>query len=403
MSRKPDLSRESGPDGFSGPLPDGLREIRDAVLSFQDGAGDREKTRTQWEKQMAALERAVPAVVVAHEGQTVRLGDLSPGCAACKAGQWDCIFATMDCNLNCDFCLKPEGLALPPMFSALGDDLDLLCRRYEQAGVTGVSFSGGEPFLYPEPVLRWISVLRSRMPGIYLWAYTNGIPLDPALLGRLAEAGLDELRFNLAASGYADQGVHALLKEACRRIPAVAVEVPAVPEQEHLIMASLQSWIDAGVKYLNLHELIHEEGSNSFGMQGARAPCVMPDGHPCQVNPESAALIQAVFQKVSSEKLPLAVNGCGMPGKACQMKGRRRMLSRFTLRPHERLCRDGTAESACLFRDHEVEWLHPDGLEARKAARKGWSSATMRRLLPLDLRQPGQWISLAFNPGDHDG
>ncbi len=382
------------------PMPDALKQIQAQARLFQAGSRERAQTAQEWRGQVERLRQGAPSARVEDDGETVRLGDLSPGCAACKAGRWDCLFVTMRCNLSCPFCLTPRGLVLRPMRSALGDDLHMLCARYARVGIEGVSFSGGEPFLDPDPVLEWLSVLRRELPGLYIWAYTNGLTLSPTLLERLGDAGLNEIRFNLAASGYHHPLAARMLREAVGRIPAVAVEVPAIPEQAGLILDSLRRWADAGVKYLNLHELIYESGSNSEGMGGARVACVMPDGHRCSVNPGSSELVRTVLRRVATDNLPLAVNDCSLRNKARQMRGRRRLLAPFVLQPHERLREDGLAESICLFSADRVEFVHPASLDEPRRLRTGWQQARLRRQLPLDIEHHGEWVYFELMAGN---
>lgn len=386
--------RDAGPGSGATavPLPEVLRRIRAEAQAFQSRRAAREATAAGWRRQLDLIRQSVPSATIEDDGETVRLGELSPGCVACKAGRWDCIFVTMRCNLDCPFCLRPPNLAMPPMYSALGRDLVTLFARYSRAGISGVSFSGGEPFLDPEPVLAWLAALRREFPRLYIWAYTNGLALTPDLLARLADAGLDELRFNMAAAGYRHAVAGRMLREAAVRIPAVAVEIPAIPEQAEPVLQALRPWAEAGVKYLNLHELVYEAGTNSGSMAGARASCLLPDGHACAVNPGSAELIRAVLGEVAAGGLPLAVNDCSLRNKARQTRGRRRMLAPFVLRPHERLCADGTAESACLFNAAQVEFVHPMALDERRGSREGWRAALVRRQLPLDLEHAGQWV-----------
>jgi pyruvate formate-lyase activating enzyme-like uncharacterized protein len=303
--------------------------------------------------------------------------------------------------LDCAFCLKPEGIHLAPMDSAFGRDIETLCKRYSHVGVSGVSFSGGEPFIDSGPVMELLSALRRRLPNLYIWAYTNGLTLSPALLARLGHAGLDELRFNMAATGYRHPFATRMLYEAVRHIPAVTVEIPAIPEHANNVLDSLPEWAAGGVKYLNLHELIYEPRSNSETMDGIRVRCVMPDGHQCAVNPHSSELILAVLERVAADRLPLAVNECSMRSKARQTRRRRRMLAQFVLRPYERMIGESLAECACIFHADTVELVHLAHLDEQWRLRKGWQAALLRRQLPLDLRHPGEWIRLEPIPDCH--
>ncbi|MCP3895121.1 MAG: 4Fe-4S cluster-binding domain-containing protein [Bacteroides sp.] len=115
-----------------------------------------------------------PRVLVEDDGDTIRLGELSPGCRACKDGKWDCLFLSLSCNLSCAFCLTPCGLTkASAAISAFGNDLDTLCKKYSSSGTIGVGFSGGDPLLKPKHLLSYISRLRERRFDLYIWVYTR--------------------------------------------------------------------------------------------------------------------------------------------------------------------------------------------------------------------------------------
>lgn len=373
------------------PLPAALTEIRTQADEFTGHARERMLAAQRWARQAEHLRHATRNTVVEYGGATIRLGELSPGCCACKAGRWDCVFLSMACNLSCAFCLTPAGYENASRLSALGSDLDSLCRRYISADVIGIGFSGGEPMLRPRRLLDCITTLRSRLPHLYFWAYTNGLPLTTDLISDLAEAGLHELRFNMAATGYINPHVNAMLRHAVARLPAVTVEIPAVPEHATALREALTAWSSGGVKYLNLHELIYEPGSPSASMPGAREFCRMPDGHVCEFNPLSSELVAQVLRAVEAGGLTLAINYCSLASKARQLQGRRRMLAAYTLRAHERLCMDGLAESICRFSATRCEFVHPAGYSDFDQRFTRHDAALVRRLLPLALDGPGQW------------
>jgi len=378
-------------------LPAGLAAAREAAAAFAARGPERAMTAAAWAAQVDAASLAVPAAIVEDAGETVRLGGLSPGCVACKNGTWDCVFMTPRCNLSCEFCLSPHDTRPAPPHSAMGADAGTLAARYAATGVTGVSFSGGEPLLEPDVLVEWVRALRDAVPNLYLWAYTNGTLLTSELLRLLAEAGLDELRFNVAATGYADAHVERMLAEAAAVLPAVAVEVPAVPAQRDELLGSLGRWAETGVRYLNLHELVHEAGTNSAEMTGARVDVEMPDGHRCGTDPRSADVTLSVLERVAEQGIPLAVNDCALRNKARQIRGRRRLLSPLTLRPEEEPDGDGRATSVALFRDSEVEYVRPSEWEARYAEKPAsWSAVRVTRQLPLDLESDGDWVG--FEP-----
>jgi len=372
-------------------LPAALTDMQSEACAFQMHEAERALTARHWAQQTDRLREVTSRICIEDDGETIRLGELSPGCRACKAGRWDCIFLSMACNLSCAFCLTPSCLAAAPALSALGNDLDGLCDATEEAETIGIGFSGGEPLLEPDALLQSISRLRAKRPDLCLWAYTNGLPLTTQLLRALADAGLDELRFNMAATGYSHAHVTAMLHHAVGHLPCVTVEIPAIPEHAGPLREALPAWSRAGVKFLNLHELIYEPGSPSESMPGDREHCRMPDGHICAFNPRSSDLVADVMWDVESKGLALAVNYCSLAGKARQLRGRRNMMAAFSMQSYERLCGSGEAESVCYFNNTSYEFAHPVTLQDKACRPADVGVAIVRRMLPLTPDGPGQW------------
>lgn len=178
--------------------------------------------------------------------------DLSPGCRICGEGNWSCLFVNGKCNCRCFFCPSLQDETHTPMsntvaFPRSDEYLDYI----ERFGIEGVGISGGEPLLTPETTLKFIREVRGHFPGNYLWMYTNGTLVNDRILGQLKDAGLDEIRFDIAATNYDLTGA----KTAARHIPCVTVEIPAIPEDLDLVKQKILDMDSAGVRYLNLHQL----------------------------------------------------------------------------------------------------------------------------------------------------
>src|SRR6185312_14905303 len=99
-----------------------------------------------------------------------------------------------------------------------------LIRRLD---LRSVGISGGEPLLFPERVLAVIAALRALPVPPRIDLYTNGDLASSALLRRLRSAGLDGIRFDLAARGYDAAPV----ARALQHFDEVAVEIPAIPRE----------------------------------------------------------------------------------------------------------------------------------------------------------------------------
>ncbi|MDO9081021.1 MAG: radical SAM protein [Desulfuromonadales bacterium] len=178
---------------------------------------------------------------------------LSPGCLACLEGKWSCLFITGNCNCRCFYCPTAQNVGGDPGtnnldFPKVDDYVDYLVRF----GFSGASISGGEPLLVLEKSLKYLRAIRRRLgDSVHLWLYTNATLLTTDIAKRLRDAGLDELRVDIGATGYAlDQ-----VKLAVGIIPHITVEIPAIPEEEKLLQKKLVEMADSGVNYLNLHQL----------------------------------------------------------------------------------------------------------------------------------------------------
>ncbi len=179
--------------------------------------------------------------------------DISPGCVHCGQGTWSCLFINGICNARCFYCPSEQNDPGPPVTSAIefeqpGDYADYVNRF----GIRGVAFSGGEPLISFDRVLKFLEVLGRRVRSpLHIWMYTNGILADTDRLKALRDNGLKEIRFDLSAVDYSLGN----LKKAIGLIPVVSVEIPAIPEDLDRTKPLLKKLYDMGVNYLNLHQI----------------------------------------------------------------------------------------------------------------------------------------------------
>jgi pyruvate formate-lyase activating enzyme-like uncharacterized protein len=222
-------------------------------------AYDRMKWVTEEPARTASLERAgilasLPeGVRKGYYGTKVHYLDLSPGCHICGEGRWSCLFINSRCNARCFYCPSPQPSIAEPVTNTIPfpdpKDYDDYLHAF---GFQGMSVSGGEPLLTFDRTLRFISQTKRRFgASLHVWLYTNGILVTQEKLRQLWEAGLDEIRFDLSANHYDLEKV----QWAARFIETVTVEVPAIPEDEERLLASLIPMSQAGAKHLNLHQL----------------------------------------------------------------------------------------------------------------------------------------------------
>lgn len=187
---------------------------------------------------------------------------LSPGCSACKSGSWICIYIGVNCNLKCISCPQISRHSEPEFIWANGgaddihslEDLDRVISKNRR--INGISFSGGEPFLYFDKIIEWLQHINKNYAdlNLYLWLYTNGTKVTKEKCLTLKENGIKEIRFDLAATNYSDKIINKI--EYCKDIfDKVCVEVPVEPWKTDKLISVLPKLDKIGLDYLNLHEL----------------------------------------------------------------------------------------------------------------------------------------------------
>jgi len=197
-------------------------------------------------------------------GRTFYVGEDSrfpAGCRSCLLGTGlSAVRKTNRCNVHCKFCYNYGELdRIPPVGEGMWEiggtrfreqDIELLLSI--QPKPTGISYVYLEPFMEIElyyPVIRAFHAA-----GIHQHLYTNGTLATEENLRALGEAGLDELRFNLGASGAADK-VIANIRTAKRFIPQVGVETPMTPAFFDAFQQKKQAILDTGLDFINCAEL----------------------------------------------------------------------------------------------------------------------------------------------------
>ncbi|PWD97904.1 radical SAM protein [Marinilabilia rubra] len=187
------------------------------------------------------------------KGTKTDVSGLSPGCRLCAEGQWSCLFINGKCNCNCFYCPAPQSEIGSPVTQTLSFEDPLEYVDYiRKFGFKGISFSGGEPFVTFDKMLKFLKVFRRELADdLYIWAYTNGTLVREDKLKALADAGINELRFDIGATNYDLR----FAKKALPIIPKVTVEIPAIPDEKNQIVSSVKELWEEGLSYLNLHQL----------------------------------------------------------------------------------------------------------------------------------------------------
>ena len=183
------------------------------------------------------------------------------GCRSCLLGTGlSAVRKTNRCNLACPFCydygqtdnIEPIGEGLWEIGGSRYREEDLPLLFSLQGKPTGVAYVYLEPFMEIE---KYYGIIRRfRQAGVHQHMYTNGVNASEENLRALGEAGLDELRFNLGASGTSDKVIEAMAA-AKRFIPRVGIETPMTREFFKALNEKKQKILAAGIDFINCAEL----------------------------------------------------------------------------------------------------------------------------------------------------
>ena len=249
------------------------------------------------------------------KGRTYYVGEderFPKGCRSCLLGTGlSAIRKTNRCNIQCRFCYNYGELdCQPPVGEGLWEiggtkfyeeDIDLLLTVDNKP--TGISYVYLEPFMEIE---KYYGVIRKfSAAGIHQHMYTNGLLASEENLKALGEAGLDELRFNLGASGCADKVIENIAI-AKKYIKNVGIETPMTREfyaqfqqKKEKILATGLDFINCAELHLNPNNIANYEGEPMYSTRlGYISPIISRD------------LTLRFMKQAAEESWPITVHDC---------------------------------------------------------------------------------------------
>ncbi len=172
---------------------------------------------------------------------------LPDGCKICRRGAKLVLFITGICKNSCFYCpISDERRGRDVMYANERE-----VRRIEDAleeantmDAEGIAITGGEPILKLERVLEYLRVFRD----IHSHLYTS-IPLKERTIRRLADAGLDEIRFHPVELRDPHRFLEPIRISKIMGLE-VGIEIPALKFSEDIV--ELVNGCDV---FLNLNEL----------------------------------------------------------------------------------------------------------------------------------------------------
>ncbi len=260
---------------------------------------------------------------------------ISKGCELCGQGEWSCLFITGRCNANCFYCPSSQNSDDTPMAQQLTfEDPNEYADFINYFNFKGCSFSGGEPFLVYEKVLEFLVTLRKKCaPDLYIWMYTNGILGTEDKFKKLAELGINEIRFDIGATNYKIDTI----KRASRIIENITVEIPIDPDRMDLIKELIPQLEELGVTNLNLHQM-RLTNYNADKLL-SRDYTYLHGEHPTVLESELAAL--EIIQFVDTNNFKIGVNYCAFQYKNRFQKAGYRTKVLSNIKPTEEITENG--------------------------------------------------------------
>jgi uncharacterized protein len=251
---------------------------------------------------------------------------LSSGCRLCQEGRWLCIFLTYKCNSDCHFCPAPHKS--DRIYSPFGNKKEEILSYLQITDIKGISFSGGDPFLVFDRLSEWLRYFKKHFPGHYFWVYTNGIAVTEKRLQQLSAEGMDEIRFNIAATGYIDENIWMKIAIARKLFHYVTIEIPSIRHDFKLLEKALVDIENNRIDYLNLHDYILQETDNEFKIEHGE-PFVLNKNIPLKRAVNSVMNTQKIIELAALRKYNFQINHCSLEQKEIQMTYRRKNMGKL--------------------------------------------------------------------------
>lgn len=253
-------------------------------------------------------QKKIPNLII--EDNRVRFGgDLTPGCKICLKNGFTPIRSTWKCNLNCNFCYNynQKKEILSPLHYSINNRLltedDIIRILEKRKDIKGIAWVAGEPFTDFNKIPNLSKRLNNL--GIYQHINTNGTLLTEKMMRILQDCGLNEIRFNLAATNCSDKVIETM-KVARKYFNYLCIEIPMFQEIFNSFILKKQKILDTGVDHINLDEL-HLRNENFVNFQNEEL-YIYNFGYISPIS--SRQLVYDFLEIASNEKWNVVINDC---------------------------------------------------------------------------------------------
>jgi len=184
-------------------------------------------------------------------------GKLAKGCVYCGRGSKMVLLVTGLCNLNCFYCPLSEKKKNKDVIYAdemrVKKDEDIIIES-ELIEAEGAGITGGDPLVNVERTTHYIEMLKNYFGDEYhIHLYTSIMNMEK--IKKVAEAGLDEIRFHPAWKLWG-KIEKTKFKEIARRVDLdIGLEIPVIPHLKEETYHMLKEVDKYGIDFINLNEL----------------------------------------------------------------------------------------------------------------------------------------------------
>ena len=198
---------------------------------------------------------------------------ISPGCIACTGPcNSKTFFNTLKCHKNCYYCFNPNQRDYEKWSRERYPWKQELRNDYESGIVYDcLSLTGGEPLLFFDDVVDFVSYTKQLYPSSHVRLYTSGELPNEKRATLLSKAGLDEIRFSIKFEDSVETQNLVLLniEQANSIIKDVMVEMPVIPGSTTWMKELIASLDTIGIAGINLLEFCFPYNSwNEFKRRG---------------------------------------------------------------------------------------------------------------------------------------
>lgn len=202
-------------------------------------------------------------MITQNEYYSYNSGELPLGCQYCVRGEKLVLFTTGLCPRRCYFCpISDQKYDKDVVYAnernvATFEDVAL---EAEAMDAQGAGVTGGDPLMRLDRTVLYIKKLKQKFgKDFHIHLYTSLNLVTESTLQRLAEAGLDEIRFHcdLVSDFFWEK-----IEKAVRFPWDVGIEIPLIPKKEKEIKRLIDTF-HTKIKFVNLNELERSDNTMS--------------------------------------------------------------------------------------------------------------------------------------------